>query len=144
MVLFSLGSIIAGTFPSMGTSELLGFTMGFCLNWVATVSTSAQVMPWTSEIPSGWRHVPDKCARMHRGGEWKGRFVQMVRVVVWNAENRGTLHVDKGHPDQDSGAADAEVAKRLQHGPKREGRLRAWTRSKRARKELANQKGQGD
>lgn len=62
---------------------------------------------------------------MHRGGEWKGRFVQMARVVVWNAEDRGTLLVDKGHPDQDSGAADAEVARRLQHGPKREGRLRA-------------------
>lgn len=49
----------------------------------------------------------------------------MARVVVWNAEDRDTLLVDKGHPDQDSGAADAEVARRLQHGPKREGRLRA-------------------
>lgn len=39
---------------------------------------------------------------------WKGRLVQMVSVVVWNAEGMGTLLVFKSHPDQDSVAADAE------------------------------------
>lgn len=47
--------------------------------------------------------MPDKFARVHQGGEWKGGFVQMARVVVWNAEDMGTLLVDKGYPDQDSG-----------------------------------------
>lgn len=39
---------------------------------------------------------------------------------IGNAEDMGTLLVDKGHPGQDSGVADAEVARRLQHCPKRE------------------------
>lgn len=69
--------------------------------------------------------MPDKFARMHRRGEWKGRFVQMARAVVWNAEDMDTLLVDKGHPDQDSGAADAEVSRRRRHCPKREVRVRA-------------------
>lgn len=28
---------------------------------------------------------------MHEKGDWKGRPVQMVWVVVWNAEDRGSL-----------------------------------------------------
>jgi hypothetical protein len=28
---------------------------------------------------------------MHEGGDWEGRLVQMVWVVVQNAEDRGTL-----------------------------------------------------
>lgn len=63
-------------------------------------------------MPSSGSHIPDKFARIHKGGEWEGRLVQMLRAVVWNAEDMSTLLVYKGHPDQDSVAADAAVAKR--------------------------------
>lgn len=84
---FFLGSIFAGTFPSMGTSELFGFTMGFCLGCVATVFTGAQVMRELQRYPL----LEDTClTSLHAcTGEgngkaglsrWRGRWYGMLKT----------------------------------------------------------------
>lgn len=124
----------------MGPSTLVSHTLRFCHNiWVSTVFSGAQVVQWAQETPFGWGNMPDKFPCMHEGDQ-EGRLVQMVWVVVWNAEDRGSLFIKVTLLRTQWLLMQRSRGDRHTY-PRREDRGRVWTESKREGKQWANGKG---